>query len=131
MRMARIAAMTAKRAHYTRVAVCVASEVTTITVCGRVVCGVHFADFLLEATRRAAARNTRVISINLRKVYQIDAAGIGVLAFAYSIAKDAGIHFELLNTPRFVIDLLKICKLDCLVMHPPPADEREMYESAA
>jgi anti-anti-sigma factor len=131
MRMARIAAMTAKRAHYTCIAICVAHEVTTITVCGRLVCGVRSADFLLEATRRAAARNTRVISINLRKVYQIDAAGIGVLAFAYSIAKAAGIQFELHSTPRFVIDLLKLCKLDRLLMPPPPVDEKEMYEPAA
>jgi anti-anti-sigma regulatory factor len=116
---------------YTCVGIAVTRRATTITVRGRVVCGVRSADFLLEAVRRAAGRDTRVISIDLRNVYKIDAAGIGVLAFAYSIATSAGIRLQLEHTPHFIVGLLKVCHLDGLLLPPPPADEKEMYETAA
>jgi len=116
---------------YTCVAITVTRRATTITVWGRVVCGVRSADFVLEAVRRAAGRDTRVISINLRNVYKIDAAGIGVLAFAYSIATSAGIRLQLENTPDPIVELLKVCHLHRLLLPPPPADEKKMYETAA
>jgi len=116
---------------YTCVAITVTHRTTTITVWGRVVCGVRSADFVLEAVCRAAGRDTRVVSIDLRSVYKIDAAGIGVLAFAYSIARSAGIRLQLEHTPHFIVELLKVCHLDALLPPPPPADEKEMYETAA
>jgi anti-anti-sigma factor len=119
------------RTRYTGVAITVTPRTTTITVWGRVVCGVRSADFVLEAVRRAAGRDTRLISINLRNVYKIDAAGIGLLAFAYSIGTSAGIRLQLENTPHFIVELLKVCHLDRLLGPHPPADEKEMYETAA
>jgi anti-anti-sigma factor len=120
----------ARRLLHTGIAITVTRQMTTITVWGRVVCGARSADFLLEAVRRAVGRDTRVISINLSNVCQIDAAGIGVLAFAYSVAAPVGVRLELENTPHFIIELLKVCHLDRLLLPPPPADEEVMYEAA-
>jgi anti-anti-sigma factor len=112
MRAARIALLTANRAHFTYIAVRVTREATRLTVGGRLVRGVSSAEFLLDTLTRAAGLYTRVISIDLRDVYQIDAAGIGVLAHGCSIAKPADIRFELSGTPGFIRRLFEVCHLD-------------------
>jgi anti-anti-sigma regulatory factor len=52
------------------------------------------------------------ITIDLKDLHQLDAAGIGALVFTYTAAKSIGATVSLLNTPDFASKLLMLTRIN-------------------
>src|ERR1041384_1866953 len=67
--------------------------------------------------------DARQLIMDLHSVNKIDAAGLGVLTFAYSIARQAGIKLILVNTPPIIQRLLALTKLDTIIQSASIGDD--------
>ncbi len=69
---------------------------------------------VLESLEAATAAGQSTVSVDLSRTLEIDASGLGVLVLLQKRARERGIRTRLLNTPRAVVDMLAMTRLDTL-----------------
>jgi anti-anti-sigma factor len=94
----------------TIISISVACEIAHLTVGGCLIAGPP-----VVALRETALRSDadfRLLVVNLRDLYKIDAAGLGALIFVISMAQSVGARFRLAAVPPRIRELLSITRLD-------------------
>jgi anti-anti-sigma factor len=71
------------------------------------------APFRLTSDLRLDFRRA-VLDVDLSRTIEVDASGLGVLVLLQKRARERGIRTRLLNTPRSVVDMLSMTRLDTL-----------------
>jgi anti-anti-sigma factor len=85
-------------------------DVTILDVNGRLVWS-DGDDLLRDTLRRLLSRGQTKIVLNLRGVWSVDCAGLGVLAEQFLAARKLGGNLKVLSPAGAVRHLLKICGL--------------------
>jgi anti-anti-sigma factor len=94
------------------IAISVCGSTATVAVGGCVVHGPASEGLLVEAMARCTYRDTEAIVVDLGRVEQMDAAGLGVLAYMYAEARSAGMQFTVENPSRVMREMFHITGLD-------------------
>jgi anti-anti-sigma factor len=69
---------------------------------------------VLESLEAVAEAGGSVVDVDLSRTIEVDASGLGVLVLLQKRARERGIRTRLLNTPRSVVDMLSMTRLDTL-----------------
>jgi anti-anti-sigma factor len=87
-------------------------RIEQLKVQGRIVLGDDAVPALYHAVLRYLGADIELVVLDLGAVTKIDAFGLGILAKSYSKARSLGVRLELVNTPWFIDELLKVTSLD-------------------
>ncbi len=89
------------------------SGVTVLQCDGRLVLGRSATEFCRAALRALA--DSQVVALDLAGIRQVDAHGIGVLAFLYGLSRDTGSTLLLAGASHRVQRLLDLAGLDAII----------------
>ena len=108
-----------------------AGEVAIIDLTGRIVLNDGSAA-MREAIAKLRETGASKILLNLEAVSFIDSSGLGELASAYAGMNKAGGQLKLMNLPPRIVDLLRITKLNTvLVAFPSEAAALQSFNNGA
>ena len=99
-----------------------AGDVAIIDLAGRIVLNDGSA-VMREAIAKLRETGANKILLNLADVAFIDSSGLGELASAYARTNQAGGQLKLMNLPARIVDLLRITKLDSVLIAFPGEPE--------
>jgi anti-sigma B factor antagonist len=95
--------------------------IAVIKISGRIALGVDRGQ-IEEAVVGALKRGVQKIVVDLHQVSYIDSAGIGIIAFCFGKASQAGAQFTVAGADGRVMDVFGITKLDQVVTFFPDVD---------
>ena len=108
-----------------------AGDVAIIDLTGRIVLN-DGSTAVREAIANLRETGANKILLNLADVSFIDSSGLGELASAYARTNQAGGQLKLMNLPARIVDLLRITKLDSvLVAFPSEPEALQSFNTGA
>jgi anti-sigma B factor antagonist len=108
-----------------------AGDVAIIDLAGRIVLNDGSAA-VRECIAKLRETGANKILLNLAAVTFIDSSGLGELASAYARMNKAGGQLKLMNLPARIVDLLRITKLDSvLVAFPGEPEALQSFHNGA
>jgi len=112
-------------------------DVTILDITGRIDIGVALAfgtageTPLREVIRDLARRGQKQIVLNLRDVSYIDSSGIGEIAVSVATLRNQGGDLKVVNPSMIVQKLLRMTRLDPLVIEVKPDEASALQAFAA
>jgi anti-anti-sigma factor len=74
----------------------------------------EFRRAVLESLETASGAGVTTIAVDLARTVEMDASGLGVLVLLQKRARERGMRTRLVNTPRPVLEMLQMTRLDAL-----------------
>ncbi len=95
-----------------------AGDIAILDLAGRIVLNDGSATMREAIAKLREAGSTKIL-LNLADVSFMDSSGLGELASAYAASNKSGGQLKLVNIPARIMDLLRITKLDSVLISFP------------